>query len=265
MNQAELQNALSDLPLGDIRYYESITSTNDYAADWINQAPPDLSLVVADEQTRGRGRSGRRWFTPPNSALAFSLVIYPTNEYRRSKLTLYTGLGALAVTQTLERNFNLKPKIKWPNDVLLEGKKVCGILVESHWQGDQLLALILGIGINIAPSSVPQETLTYSATSVEDILGKSTDRINFLKGVLENIVDWRKRINSLEFITAWEQRLAFRGQSMRITLEGQASMQAEIMGLDSLGKLKLQLISGEEIIVQAGEIQIQPLVDSSSI
>lgn len=266
MDQSELELALSDLPLGRIRYFDTIGSTNDLAADWVSQDAPDLSLIVADEQTRGRGRSGRKWYTPPGSALAFSLVLRPSEGEITTELSRATGLGALAVCTALEKKFKLVPKIKWPNDILLSDKKVSGVLAEAHWQGSELLALILGIGINIAPSSVPPEqSLSYPADCVVSVLGASVDRMTVLKNVLDELLYWRPKLYSPSFISAWEARLAYRDQMMLITPAGQASMQAEIVGLDPQGKLMLRLSTGEEVAVPTGEIQIRPLVDSSSI
>jgi BirA family biotin operon repressor/biotin-[acetyl-CoA-carboxylase] ligase len=264
MDQPALVRALSDLPLGRIRYFETIGSTNDLAADWAAQDAPDLSLIIADEQTHGRGRAGRRWFTPPGSALAFSLILRPAKIENKAEITRVTGLGAIAVCQALEQKYRLEPKIKWPNDILLAGKKACGVLVEAHWQGEQLIALILGIGINIAPSSVPSDqSLNYPATSVESVLGTSIDRTTLLREILEELVDWQERLSSPDFIGAWESRLAYRDQTMQITLEQQVSMQAKILGLDHRGRLRLRSTSGEETVVQAGEIQMHPIVDSS--
>lgn len=264
MNQSELEHALSDLPLGRIRYFDTIGSTNDLAADWDAKDVPDLSLVVADEQTHGRGRAGRKWFTPPGSALAFSLVLRPTEIESTQEVSRVTGLGALAVCRSLEKKYDLEPKIKWPNDILLANKKVCGVLVEAHWYGEQLVTLIMGIGINIAPSSVPpDQSLNYAASCIEAEFGKSIDRIALLRDILEELVDWQKQISSPDFISAWESRLAFLGQTLNITREQQASMQAKIIGLDQRGRLRLRSQSGEESVVQAGDIQLRPLVDSS--
>src|SRR5271169_6463108 len=117
MNARELQAALRDLPLGGLRFFESIGSTNDEALAWASQDASDLSIVIADEQTSGRGRLGRKWFTPPKSALAFSLILRPAADEIRYPARV-TGLGALALTDAVSK-FGLRAQIKWPNDVLL--------------------------------------------------------------------------------------------------------------------------------------------------
>ncbi|PIZ25632.1 MAG: biotin--[acetyl-CoA-carboxylase] ligase, partial [Chloroflexi bacterium CG_4_10_14_0_8_um_filter_57_5] len=136
MNERELRRTLSDLPLGGVRYYEQTGSTNDVALAWASAGAPDLALVIADEQTAGRGRLGRKWVTPPGAALAFSLVLRP-RPVERDVIPLYSALGALAVVSALEEKYGLKPEIKWPNDVLVRGRKLCGILAEAVWLGSQ--------------------------------------------------------------------------------------------------------------------------------
>src|SRR5215216_7195670 len=126
MNQTELRKALSKLSLGDVRYFDSIGSTNNEALAWATRGAKDLSLVIADEQTAGRGRLDRKWFTPKGTALAFSLLLRPTAE-EKPFLTRIVGLAALAVAESLLK-LELNAQIKWPNDILTNGKKVCGIL-----------------------------------------------------------------------------------------------------------------------------------------
>src|ERR1044071_5566375 len=157
MNQDELKKALSKLPLSDVKYFDSIGSTNNEALAWATNDAKDLALVIADEQTAGRGRLDRKWFTPRGTALAFSLILRPTAE-EKPYLTRMVGLAALAVADAL-RTRGLVAQIKWPNDVLLNGHKVTGILVESVWSGEEVDCLVIGIGINVLQSAVPSAEL----------------------------------------------------------------------------------------------------------
>ena len=122
MNQNDLKIIFSKLPLGDVRYFDSIGSTNDEALAWAANDAKDLSLVVADEQTAGRGRLDRKWFTPPGTALAFSLILRPSAA-ERPDLSRMVGLAALSIIDSLLAR-GLSPQIKWPNDILLNGRKV---------------------------------------------------------------------------------------------------------------------------------------------
>ena len=152
MQLAALEECLDGLPLGPLRYLEQAGSTNDEAVNWADAGAPDLALVIADEQTAGRGRHGRRWFTPPGSALAFSLVLRDnlwTGTLESSPqafqmvLSRLTALGAIAVSQALRQSLGLESQIKWPNDILLDRRKVSGVLTEAQWLGNQPIAIIL--------------------------------------------------------------------------------------------------------------------------
>lgn len=262
MDQSKLENALADLPLGRIEYVESVGSTNDIAATWVAKKVENLSLIVANEQTDGRGRSGRRWFTPPGSALAFSLIIHNNTNLSSKVVGRLTGLGALAVCEALEESYKLKPMIKWPNDVLLDGKKMCGVLVETQWLGESFEAAIIGIGINIATSSIPPaEIINFPATSIESVLAKTVDRISLLENVLRKLLIWRESLDHLDFIKAWEKRLAYKNQRVQIIKQDRSTIAGRVKGLDEQGRLQLLMHSGENISFHTGEIQLRPLVD----
>ncbi|MEK6221220.1 MAG: hypothetical protein N2D54_03135 [Chloroflexota bacterium] len=122
MDQSQIEEALSDLPLGKIGYFGTIGSTNDLAAKWATDNLPEYSLIIADEQTRGRGRSGRKWYTPAGSALAISIILKPRPGEGVQTMPKFSGLGGLAVLQALASTYNLNAKIIWPNDVLIVNK-----------------------------------------------------------------------------------------------------------------------------------------------
>jgi BirA family biotin operon repressor/biotin-[acetyl-CoA-carboxylase] ligase len=269
MDQASLQSLLSDLPLGSVRYFATVGSTNDLARRWAEAGAPDLSLVATDEQTAGRGRLNRRWITSPGSALAFSLILKDPGEV---DVLRYTALGALAVCDAL--NAALPPvlpaQIKWPNDVIATrrlwpaaaGKagKLAGVLAEAHWQGETLTAVILGIGINVAPPSVPpDEQLNYPATCVEAVVESPVDRWGLLHAVLERLLFWRERLGTPEFVMAWGARLAFRGEWVQVSFEGQPSLEGQVLGLNAEGRLRLRDRQGELHELHGGELNVRPL------
>jgi len=306
VDQHTLETNLADLPLGQVRFYDSVGSTNDIASDWADEGAPDLSLVVANRQTTGRGRAGRKWFTQPGASLAFSLILQPpipncgdisnmrsfTSSAPRPPIlgesafppkwggqggvngypgivSRLSGLGALGVSRGLRKHYSLPTQIKWPNDVLVKGRKLAGVLAETHWKGNQLSAAILGIGINIATLSVPpDDVLVFPATSVETVLGRSVDRLSLLRSVISEVLFWRSLLAAPEFILAWEADLAFLSEQVQIVSAGKQGEvthlvhEGYIAGLDSDGSLKLHLLSGEEAIVRLGEIRLR-LVDSS--
>ncbi len=259
MNTNVLRELLDGLPLGSIRWFDRIGSTNDEALHWAKEGAPHFALVVADEQTAGRGRMGRPWFTPAGSALAFSVIINPA-QLTITAFSRLSALGALAVCTALEQRFNLHPQIKWPNDVLLLRRKFAGVLVEASWQGGELEAVVLGVGINIARESVPPtDNLLFPATSLEHALGKPVERWVVLRDVLDALSDWLSRLHTHDFLRAWEEHLAFRGQWVQIHPEGQSPIEGVLAGIAKDGSLLLCLPSGETRIVSAGEVHLRPL------
>lgn len=269
MNESSLTDLLSDLLLGAVHYYSSIDSTNAQALRLAQGGAPHLTLVVADEQTAGRGRSKRRWFTLRGSALAFSLVLRPESLLSAADLvgqgggssvfTRLTAAGALAVVTALEKVFGLEAEIKWPNDVLVGGRKLAGVLVEADWLGQEMSTAVLGIGINVARGSEPPAVeLLFPATSVESALGRSVDRWILLHAVTASLLDWLHRLESPEFLQAWEARLAYREQPVRVLREGGAALEGELLGLEEDGALRLRLPTGAVMRVPAGDVHLRP-------
>ncbi len=259
MNERGLKKALSSLPLGGLRYFDSIGSTNDEALAWAAQDARDLSIVIADEQTVGRGRAGRKWLTPPESALAFSLILRPT-EIEQTHPARTTGLGALALADACLK-LGLRAQIKWPNDVLINGRKAAGILVESVWTGDSLDVSILGIGVNaLAASMPPAGQLLFPATSVETELGHPIERVDFLRDILAALIGWRARVGTDEFMQAWEKSLAFRGEQVQVIKDNESPLTGKLLGLDSDGGLRLRS-NNKSVTVQFGEIHLRPADD----
>ena len=260
MNLPSLQKQLASLPLDELRYFDSIGSTNDEALAWATEGARDFSLVIADEQTMGRGRAGRKWVTPHGTALAFSLILHPAAAETISP-SLFTGLGALALVDALKKR-GLKPQIKWPNDVLLNGKKVAGILVESVWTGDALDTVVLGMGVNVRTGSVPPANeLLFPATSVQAELGRPLERAEFLRDILAALLIWRSKLVTGKLIKAWDENLAFRGEQVHIWQEGKEPLMGRVIGLESDGSLRLLDAKRDKIVtVQFGEIHLRPAV-----
>ncbi len=257
MNQNELKKILSKLPLGDIRYFDSIGSTNNEALAWATSGAKDLSLVIADEQTAGRGRLDRKWFTPKGTALAFSLILRPTTG-EKPHLTRIVGLAALAVADALRRR-GLDTQIKWPNDVLLNGCKVAGILIESVWSGDEVDCLVIGTGINVFNQAVPSaDLLQFPATSLEKSLGPFIEREKLLQDILAGIIALRPHIGSEAFLASWEKALAFRGEQVQVEEGKGTSVTGKLLGLEPDGSLRLSNVDGKSVTVRFGDVRLRP-------
>lgn len=258
MNETSLKKTLSKINLGGLRYFDSIGSTNDEALAWAASNAKDLSIVIADEQTRGRGRLHRTWHTPKGSALAVSLILRP-DKSTSPHLSRTVGLAALAIFDSLF-NMGLAPKIKWPNDILLNGKKTAGILVESVWSGSEVDSLVIGMGINVYKTSTPPvDSLKFPATSIEDELDKQPPaREEILREILLALISWSEKIISNKMIKTWEERLAFRGQQVQILSGAEKTAAGTLDGLELDGSLRLQDEHGKPIIVRFGDVSLRP-------
>jgi BirA family biotin operon repressor/biotin-[acetyl-CoA-carboxylase] ligase len=198
----------------------------------------------------------RKWFTPPHSALAMSLILRPSSS-ERAHPARTTGLLALSLADSL-RKLGLNPQIKWPNDVLLSGRKVAGILVETTWIGEEPDAMVLGMGVNVLTASVPPaDQLLFPATSIETELGHPVERIELLRDILLNVLGWRPKLGTDAFLNAWEESLAFRGRQVQVQGGGEEILVGELIGLDLDGSLRLRDEHGKSVIVQFGEVHLR--------
>lgn len=199
-----------------VRYTPTTGSTNDDALAWLADGTPTGAVVVTDEQTQGRGRLGRTWFAPPGSALLCSVVVRPS----ANTLPRLTMVGALAVL-TMAESYGIEGVgIKWPNDVLISGRKLSGVLPEAAWQGDQLLGAVVGMGVNL---NIPfiVTPLAEVAISISDALGAPVDRLDALQRLLSAFDAWSARLAQAALFRAWKARLVTVGQRVSIgAIEG---------------------------------------------
>jgi len=258
MNESSLKKALAKLHIGGLRYFDAIATTNDEALAWAAAGAADLSIVIADEQTRGRGRLDRKWFTPKGSALAFSLILRPSAA-QRPFLSRTVGLAALSISEACGA-LGLAPQIKWPNDILLDGKKTAGILIETVWSGEDVDSLVIGMGINVYKTSLPpSEFLQYPATSLEESLGSEPPaREEILFKIMSALIGWRELLGSDKLLEAWEGALAFRGEQVQIQAGGETPLKGELSGLEPDGALRLRDSHDKSIIVHFGDVSLRP-------
>ncbi len=252
MDEKTIRNALQPLELPAVRYLPVTASTNTEALQWAAQGAPDLAVVIADEQTAGRGRDGRRWHTPPGAALAVSVVLRagPDDVYGPPRLA---GLGAISIALALRDVYGLPAQIKWPNDVLLSGRKVAGVLVETVWQGDAWQYAVVGMGVNVRPAAVPAD-VRFPATDIERVLGKGVVRSELLYEILKSLVAWRSRLGSPAFMQTWEGLLAYRGETVTLMLAQAPNVTGTLVGLADDGVLRLRLPDGGLQMFSVGEI-----------
>ena len=236
----------------NVVYYDKIGSTNDEARKLALAGTPEGTLVVADEQTAGRGRLQRRWLAPPGQALLFSLIFYPDLAPRDAfQLTM---LSSVACVQAVQNLTCLRPVIKWPNDLLLDGKKLAGILSEMGQAGERLSAVV-GIGLNVNVDLTPWPDLAQRATSLREMLGRTVPRVPLLQEILRQI---EMRYDLLRAgqspYEEWLANLATLGREVRVTtpegvFEGRAS------GVDRDGALELTLPDGTKRRILVGDVE----------
>lgn len=222
-------------------YYPQIGSTNDRAMAWLAEGAADGSIVLADEQMQGRGRMQRSWFAPPGTALMVSYILRPPPD----ALGFVGMMGALTVCEAVE-SLGAHAGIKWPNDVQIDGRKLCGVLPESSWQGADLLGAVLGVGVNVR-IDFSDTPLAPTAISLEDAAG-TVDRTELLALLLERLDYWSARLASDALFAGWRDRLAMLGQRVSIAgIDGVAEnvdRQGALLVRDSSGALH-RMIAGD--------------------
>jgi BirA family biotin operon repressor/biotin-[acetyl-CoA-carboxylase] ligase len=247
----------SSLPVGRIGaplyFLESTGSTNDIAAEKARAGSPEGTLVVALEQTAGKGRLGRKWDTEAGSGLALSIVLRPGT----SNIASLGLIGAMAAIEALDQ-LELRAQIKWPNDVLLAGRKVAGVLAEASWVGAALEYVILGIGVNVTAEAVTDSTgYDYPATYLESELESKADQNALLLTIVGRLSHWYERFLSGSAHPDWEERLAFKDEEVWVTSDGM-QIAGRLLGLGEMGELRLAAGDGSEIQIEAGASSIRP-------
>lgn len=237
---------------GKVIYFSSLSSTNDVARELALQGEAEGTVIVADEQTKGRGTKGRSWFSAASLGLYASIILRP----KRSQLSLLPLAMGLACRQTLEEIYFLKVALKWPNDLIIHKKKVGGLLLESSFSGDKPVYAILGLGLNLnhEAKDFPEE-LRDVAISLRQACGRKINRGEILDQLWLKINFWYQAfldgqdemiINSFElyhvFSKGEEIRVDFNGQEI-IGRFGGFSPDGALVLVTSQGRM--QLTTGE--------------------
>ena len=249
---------LKTLPVSAYEAFDEVGSTNDVAQEWVHNGAEDRSLVIANRQTSARGRMGRSWQTTADASLAFSYIFKPTPR-EMPFLSFFSPLGALAVCEAILA-YDLQAEIKWPNDVLLNRKKVAGILSEAVWEDETISAIVLGIGVNIATESIPEaDSVQFPASSVAEETGKVIDRMQFLADTLAQLDSWRLSINSSTFFDEWNRHLAFKSEQVKIQPVAGEAVIGKLIGINQFGAVLIQSAAGEVQSFLAGDVHLRPV------
>jgi BirA family biotin operon repressor/biotin-[acetyl-CoA-carboxylase] ligase len=242
----------------DIRVFSETTSTNDIADKLARDGVKEGVVVFAESQTKGRGRLGRKWLSPSKRGLWFSVLLRP--DLRPQETTQLTVASGTALRRAIESHTGLKAEIKWPNDILINGKKVAGILTELSAELDQVKYVILGIGVDVNqnPSDFPTE-LRRLATSLKTELGKAVSRPELAVAILQELDRDYARLCSGRFqaiADEWEEHCKTLGHRVKIrTGERQISGRAESLGED--GTLLLRTDHGHLERIMGGDVTLE--------
>jgi BirA family biotin operon repressor/biotin-[acetyl-CoA-carboxylase] ligase len=241
----------------DIRVFEETTSTNDVIEKLARDGVKEGVVVFAESQTRGRGRLGRKWTSPAKRGLWFSVLLRP--DLRPQETTRLNVASATALRRAIESQTGLKPEIKWPNDILIQGKKVAGILTELSGELDHVKYVVLGIGVdvNLSQGDFPAE-LRKLATSLKAELGKPVSRPELAVVILRELDLDYARITSGQFAAVadeWEEHGTTIGQEVTIrTGDRRIRGRAESLGED--GELLLRTEHGHLERIIGGDVTL---------
>ncbi len=242
-----------------LRAFATIGSTNTEAAAWAAEGAPEGAVVLAELQTAGRGRMGRTWEARAGRNLTFSVVLRPSLPPER--FGLLTLAASVAVAETVASfTAPLDAEIKWPNDVLLEGRKCCGMLLESSFSGQKRPTVILGIGLNVNQDAFPP-ALAERATSMLLATGRRTPRAPLLAALLARLEPAYDRLvhdGGAAVRQAYEARLSGLGRRATLYLSGtRAPVRGVLAGITETGALRVETGDGLRLF-HAGEVSFSP-------
>ena len=262
MTKEELDSLMDTQWAGrNIVYYDSVDSTNLRIKQMGDEGAPEGTLAVADKQTAGRGRRGRSWDSPSGSSIYMSLLLRPKIEPDQAPmLTLVMALSvAEGIMDCGDSCGNPDVKIKWPNDIVYQGKKLCGILTEMSADMDQIHYVIVGIGINVQMTDFPKE-IQNTATSLKLVTGKTLLRNELLAKVLEEFEVLYEQFVSAESLknlkAEYESRLANKDNRVNV-LAPSGAWQGICLGIKEDGALLVQREDGKVEEVIAGEVSVR--------
>jgi BirA family biotin operon repressor/biotin-[acetyl-CoA-carboxylase] ligase len=244
-----------------VHHFDSIDSTNRHAMELARGGADEGEVVVAEAQTAGRGRLGRSFFSPAGLSFYGSIILRPAVAPARApQITLVAGL---AVAEAVEKHGGMRPGLKWPNDVRLGALKVAGILTEMESEGDRLLQVVCGPGVNLnVPAEAFPPDLRAIATSILTATGRSVDRAAFaadLFGCFERAYDEFLARGLSRLHARWDEYSILTGKW--VTVEGaKDSVEGEVLGIDEEGALRLQTHGRRELRVIAGDVTLKKRV-----
>jgi BirA family biotin operon repressor/biotin-[acetyl-CoA-carboxylase] ligase len=251
---AELQRRLTTEFVGRAAVYQaSVGSTMDVAREEAEGGAPDGMIAVADEQTRGRGRRGRSWVSPPGANLYVTVVLRPDEATART-LAMITPL---AVCEAADAVAGVRSSVKWPNDVLIGGRKVGGVLIDIRFADSEVEYALVGVGINVNFDPEQYDEISSSATSLKREAGRELSREEVLAAFLERLEKLYTAARRGESAyDAWKSRLETLGRQVTVRLDGGVE-EGVAEDVDAEGNLLLRRDDGSIVPLAAGDVTLE--------
>ena len=258
MTEAEIKSLMhTEWVAKEVLYFDTIDSTNTKAQELAEKGYPRGTLVVADKQESGKGRRGRSWVSPSGTGIFMTLMIKPDiNPNNASMLTL---VAALAVAKAITSVTGEKALIKWPNDIVINGKKVCGILTEMNAQFDYINHIVVGIGINVHNESFPEEISQMASSLMIEAGGKRFHRAQIIAETMsyfEQYYDTFLKTQDLSaLVREYDELLVNRNKSVRV-LDPKEPFDGKAMGITPKGELIVDTWESRKL-VSSGEVSVR--------
>lgn len=258
MTEAEIKSLVhTDWVAKEVLYFDTIDSTNTKAQELAEKGYPSGTLVVADKQESGKGRRGRSWVSPSGTGIFMTLMIKPDiNPNNASMLTL---VAALAVAKAITSVTGEEALIKWPNDIVINGKKVCGILTEMNAQFDYINHIVVGIGINVHNESFPEEISQMASSLMIEAGGKRFHRAQIIAETMsyfEQYYDTFLKTQDLSaLVREYDELLVNRNKSVRV-LDPKEPFDGKAMGITPKGELIVDTWESRKL-VSSGEVSVR--------
>jgi BirA family biotin operon repressor/biotin-[acetyl-CoA-carboxylase] ligase len=250
----EIQRGLKTKLIGkSIHSFQVIGSTNVEARKLAERGAPEGTTTIAEHQTTGRGRFNRKWYGEPEKNILLSLILRPREAQGANLLTYLTALSA---AETVEQFTGKIVECKWPNDLLINGRKISGILLESSWRESMIDFVVIGIGVNVNQEEFPIE-LRHAATSMKIECRHEFDRVALIRGFLEGLE--RKYLHSWKvgydgFVTEWKRKCPTLGKEISVAQSGKI-LKGKAIDLDTDGALIIE--SRDRVTrVFAGDVRV---------
>lgn len=258
MTEAEIKSLMhTDWVAKEVLYFDTIDSTNTKAQELAEKGYPSGTLVVADKQDSGKGRRGRSWVSPSGTGIFMTLMIKPDiNPNNASMLTL---VAALAVAKAITSVTGEEAMIKWPNDIVVNSKKVCGILTEMNAQFDYINNIVVGIGINVHNESFPEEISQMASSLMIEAGGKRFHRAQIIAETMlyfEQYYDTFLKTQDLSaLVREYDELLVNRNKSVRV-LDPKEPFDGKAMGITPKGELIVDTWESRKL-VSSGEVSVR--------